>query len=246
MKIDLVLAGLNLSIVIQKKSNRQMHVLWIVLLKRKGIEYCNVETLMLFAPPLSKFLATRLTSHLFWNGIQVEVGLGGAYDQWRTQKICMGGVSFSCIWWSFLFEVRCLWRPKLMSYSCFQTNVLAQFVGIICIFVYTHSPYFMCHCTECKLLELQVRSKENTLNHTTQQYITAKISCCALKQWSKTHSSLPPSNLQLKNEAALMSCRIRAVEHRKCADGLADTHPGLQCRILLNHTRLENVHKVRK
>jgi len=39
-----------------------------------------------------------------------------------------------------------------------------------------------------------------------------------------------------------MSCRIRAVEHRKCAAGL----PGLQDRILLNYTRIENAHKVRK
>jgi len=38
-----------------------------------------------------------------------------------------------------------------------------------------------------------------------------------LKQGSKTHSSRRQSNLQLHNEAALMSCRIRAVEHRKCA-----------------------------
>ena len=43
-----------------------------------------------------------------------------------------------------------------------------------------------------------------------------------------------------------MSCRIRAVEHRKCAAVLADAHPGLQNRILLNHTRIENAHKVRK
>jgi len=32
------------------------------------------------------------------------------------------------------------------------------------------------------------------------------------------------SNLQLQNEAALMSCRIRAVEYRKCAAGLAGAH----------------------
>ena len=43
-----------------------------------------------------------------------------------------------------------------------------------------------------------------------------------------------------------MSCRIRAVEHRKCVAGLADAHPGLQDRILLNYTRIENAHKVRK
>jgi len=43
-----------------------------------------------------------------------------------------------------------------------------------------------------------------------------------------------------------MSCRIRAVEHRKCAAGLAGAPPGLQDRILLNYARIENVHKVRK
>jgi len=111
--------------------------------------------------------------------------------QWRTQKIFMGGVWFRVIWWSFVFGVRCLWRQNLTSYSCFQTNVLAKFVDKICIFFYTHSPYFMCHCTECKLLALQFRlSEENKLNATTQQFITAKISGCALKQGSETHSSL--------------------------------------------------------
>jgi len=43
-----------------------------------------------------------------------------------------------------------------------------------------------------------------------------------------------------------MSCRIRVVEHRKCAAGLADAHPGLQDRILLNYAITENAHKVRK
>ena len=42
-----------------------------------------------------------------------------------------------------------------------------------------------------------------------------------------------------------MSCRIRAVEHRKCATGLTGAHLGLQDRILLNYTRTENAHKVR-
>jgi len=60
---------------------------------------------------------------------------------------------------------------------------------------------------------LQIRiPEENTLNATTQQFITAKISGCALKQGSKTRSSLRQSNLQLHNEAALISCRIRAAE----------------------------------
>jgi len=43
-----------------------------------------------------------------------------------------------------------------------------------------------------------------------------------------------------------MSCRIRAVERRKWAAGLAGVHPGLQDRILLNYTGIENAHEVRK
>jgi len=82
-------------------------------------------------------------------------------------------------------------------------------------------------------------------NAATQQFMTAKISGFALKQGSKTHSPLRQSNLQLQNDAALMSCRIRAVEHRKCAAGLAGAHPGLQDRILLNYTRMRIKH-VRK
>jgi len=107
----------------------------------------------------------------------------------------------------------------------------------------------MCHCTEYKLSALQVRLlEENKLNAATQQFITAKISGYALKQGSETHSSMGQANFQLQNEAALMSCRIRAVEHRKSAPGLGGAHPGLQDRILLklNYTRIENAHKPRK
>jgi len=40
---------------------------------------------------------------------------------------------------------------------------------------------------------------------------------------------------------------MRSVEHRKrAAAGLADAHPGVQDRILLNYTRIEKAHKVRK
>jgi len=42
-----------------------------------------------------------------------------------------------------------------------------------------------------------------------------------------------------------MSRQIQAVEHR-CAAGLVGAHPGLQDRILLNYTSIENAHKVRK
>jgi len=100
-----------------------------------------------------------------------------------------GEISFSGIWWSVVFGVRCLWRHDLTSY--FQAIVLAKIVDIICIFfyTYTHSPYFMCHCTEYKVSALQLRiSEEKKLNATTQEFITAKILGCALKQGSKTHS----------------------------------------------------------
>jgi len=100
---------------------------------------------------------------------------------------------------------------------------------------------------EYKLSAIQASiSEENTINATTQQFITAKISGCILKQGSKTHSSLRPSNSQLQNDATLMSCRIRAVEHRKCVAGPSGAHPGLQDRILQNCTRMENAHEVRK
>jgi len=56
-----------------------------------------------------------------------------------------------------------------------------------------------------------------------QQFTTAKISGCALKQGSKTHSSIRQSNLQRKNEAALMSCWIRAVDHKVRVGWLAHT-----------------------
>ena len=45
-----------------------------------------------------------------------------------------------------------------------------------------------------------------------------------------------------KNEAALWSRQI----HRRCVAGLARADPGLRDRILLNYTRIENAHKVRK
>jgi len=117
--------------------------------------------------------------------------------QWRKQKIFMGEFH-SLPNGGHLYLVR-LWRHNLTSYSCFQTNVLATFVDTLCIFFYTQSPYFMCHFTEYKLSALQVRiSEENVLNPTTQQFITAKISGCALKQGSKTHSSLRQGNYNCK------------------------------------------------
>jgi len=75
----------------------------------------------------------------------------------------------------------------------------------------------------------------------TQQFKTAKYQAACLNR-VKLHQS----NLQLQNQAALMSRRVQALGRRRYAVGLACTHSGLQDRILLYCTRIENVHKVRK
>ena len=127
--------------------------------------------------------------------------------QWRTQKIFMGGLR-SVAYGGHLYLMCAVCDVTILtSYSCFQANVLVKFVDTTCIFFYIHSPYFMFHCTAYKPSVLQVRlSEENKLNATTQQFITANMSGCVLKQGSKTHSSMSQSNSQLQNEAVLMSC----------------------------------------
>ena len=89
-------------------------------------------------------------------GIQFSVD---PRNQWRTRKFSWGG-SFSGIGWSFAFGVYRLWRHNLPSYAYFQTNVLAKFVDIMCIFFYKHSPYFICYGIENKPSVLQVKISE--------------------------------------------------------------------------------------
>jgi len=107
----------------------------------------------------------------------------------------------------------------------------------------------MCHCTGYKLLALQVRlSEENTPN--AQRYDTAVRNCKNIRLRVKgvEYNTLINSSGQFTTEkwAALMSCRIRAVEHRVSAGGLAGAQPGLKNRILINYTKIENAHKVHK
>jgi len=127
--------------------------------------------------------------------------------------------------------VLCIWRALFVT-SQFYVIVLFpnQRFGEVCwhnmhIFLYIHSPMLCVIALNIILLALQIRqSEESTPNATIQQYVTAKISGCTLKQGSTTHSSIRQNNLQRKNEAAPMSCRIRAVEHRKYVGGLAGAH----------------------
>jgi len=168
-------------------------------------------------------------------------------------------MTFTCIWVHLSSpELQSMAHAENFHRGVFHSVAYGGHLHLVCAFcdvtiwrnrhILLHALLlFMCHCTEYKLSALQVRiSQENKLNAATQQFITAKISGCVLKQGSKTNSSLRQSSLQLQNEAALMSCQIRAIEHRKCAAGLAGEHPGLQDRILLDYTRIENADKVRK
>jgi len=97
-------------------------------------------------------------------------------------------------------------------------------------------PLFLCVIAlninyQCSMLGYR-RKINSMLRHRSSQLPNFG---CVLKKGSKTQSSLRQSKLQLQNEAALTSCRIRAVEHR-CAAG---AHPGLQDRILLNYSTQE-------
>jgi len=87
-------------------------------------------------------------------------------QQWRTQKIFMG-----C---SFVFGLRCLRRHNLTSYSCFQTNVLAKFVYIICIYSSTRAAFIL--CVTAVNINYQ-RFKLNIRRKYTQRYDTAVRNC---------------------------------------------------------------------
>jgi len=120
------------------------------------------------------------------------------------------------------------------AYSCIQTNVLAKFVDIICIFFYTQThSLILCVIAlnlNCQCSKLGYRRKLNSMLHRSSKLQNFD---CVLKKGSKTHSSLCQCKPQ--NEAALMSRRILAGEHR-CAAGLAGAPPSLQDRILLYYT----------
>jgi len=55
----------------------------------------------------------------------------------------------------------------------------------------------ICHCNEHKRSKLGHRSKKTALNAKTEQFTTANISGNALKQGSRTHSSLRQISSQL-------------------------------------------------
>ena len=114
----------------------------------------------------------------------------GGFIQWQMVVICV---------WCELFVM-----SQFDVIFMFQTNLLATFVDM---YIFLHPLplfYVSLHWISTTVLAFKVRiSKVNALNATTQQFITAKISGCALKQGSKTYSPMRQRNLQLQNETAL-------------------------------------------
>jgi len=132
------------------------------------------------------------------------------WHHWRDRQVASGrlasGIRRKFSWGGFIQWHRvviCIWCALIVTS---QLDVIVQFpnqrFGEVCwhnthVFHYVHSPYFMCHCTEDKLLGYR-RKIHPTLNATIQYFVTAKISGCALKQESATHSSIRQGNLQRK------------------------------------------------
>jgi len=113
-----------------------------------------------------------------------------------------------------------------------------------------HSPGSLCilfntlfiHC--CKLQCVTTTNINYQRSLKTEQFMTAQIFGNALKQGSRRHSVLRQGSSQLqKYKAARMSRRI-AVDQKVC--GWDGGHTGFTVWILLNHTRIENAHEVRK
>ena len=85
---------------------------------------------------------------------------GGRFIQWHIVVICLWCVLFVTSQFDVIFT--------------FPNQRFGEVCWHIRIFFYTHSRYFMCHCTEYKLSALQVRIYK--INSTLRQpFTTAKI-----------------------------------------------------------------------
>ena len=139
----------------------------------------------------------------YFRSAQVSILLLFMGKIWGEDKISLSAVGTKFSWGGFIqwhIVVICIWCAFFVTSQFYVIFMFPKqrFGEVcwpnICIFFHTHSPYFVCYCTKYKLSALQVRiSEENTLNATIQQFINAKISGWALKQASKTHSSLRQS-----------------------------------------------------
>jgi len=95
------------------------------------------------------------------SGIRKNFSWGG-FIQWHRVVICI----WCALFVTSQFDVIVLFPNQRFGEVCWHN---------MHIFLYIHSSYFMCQCTEYKLLELQVRlSEENTY---TQRYDTAVRNC---------------------------------------------------------------------
>ena len=130
-----------------------------------------------------------------------------------------------CVPWQLNVMAICSGVRRKFSWGCFiqwhmvvifiwcalfvtsQFDVILMFpnqrFGEVCwhnMHIFLH-PLILCVTAlniNCQQSKLGYRRK---INPTTQQFITAKITGCALKQGSKTHSSTRENNSKLQNEA---------------------------------------------
>ena len=127
-------------------------------------------------PLISHLTFSPFSAHFL---LHVHTGFNfqtGMYEQWLTQKLFMG--------WGFIQRHRVVICILCALFVTSQNDVIVLFpnqrFGEICwhnmhILLYIHSSYFMCQCTEYKLLELQVKLSEE--NACTQRYDTAVRNC---------------------------------------------------------------------
>ena len=90
-----------------------------------------------------------------------------------------------------------------------------------CAYHSTHTLFTRCCRLQCVTV---IGINYSQRSPKTQQFMTAKISCNALKQRSRTHSALRQRSSQLQTyKAARMSCGI-AVDQKVCDGDVG--HPG--------------------
>ena len=87
------------------------------------------------------------------------------------RKFSWGG-SFSSILWSFVFGVHCLWRHNLTSYSCYESNVSAKFLDIVCIFSYRGDEPI---CYRGPLCQLPLSERVAQLFSHTMKPVTSRL-----------------------------------------------------------------------
>ena len=148
-----------------------------ILLIHYTVDWSSVGSLLTFDS--SPYMTLKNSVGVWWMTVEKRVAVVGG-----VRRKFHGGGSFSGIWWSFIFGVRYLLHHNLTSYSCFPTtfswNLLTRYACSS-----TRTPLNLCVIALNTNYQQIMISEENKLSATTQQFIIAKSSVCALKQGFK-------------------------------------------------------------